>query len=220
MYHLTENDSFPFVKDAAERHIRLCHQNKGGDKYATLIQGVVDNLSTKLTVRDTARKAVSSAGDTAWLADRMLDDVIRKFQGRAKEYDLANPGSNTLNLVLPEGNITSLINEPLEEEPTKANAVALKIKSLGETHTLYPLAAEIESAVTVCNEKLKIRNEAEKAFSEATAIAEIAKAAVVEQYNNTYHKAASEVDKNYAEKLFPRLRPKTKKEEEEDINSK
>jgi hypothetical protein len=213
MYHLTDNDSFPFVKDAAERHIRLCHQNIGGDSYTAAVEAPLTDLSTKLNTRELARKAVSNAGDTAWLADRMLDDILRKLQGRAKEYDLANPGSHTLELLLPKGNISDLINETLEEEPGKAHQVALKIKTLGSTHPLYTIAAEIDAAVDNCNAKIKLRDDAQKVYDEANASAEVAKVALIKEYNNNYHKAASDVDRYFAEKLFPRLHPKPKKED-------
>lgn len=212
MYHLTDNDSFPFVKDAAERHVRLCFQNIGGEKYATAMEAPLAALVAKIDTRELARQAFSRTGDTAWLADRMLDDLIRKLLGRAKEYDTAHPGSHTQQLLFPGGNITELINEPLEVEPGKANQVSLKIKTLGSTHPLYPIAAEMDAAVDNVNAKLKLRDDAQKVYDEADAAAEVAKVAVAKQYNNNYHTAASDVDKYYAEKLFPRLRPKSKKD--------
>jgi hypothetical protein len=79
---------------------------------------------------------------------------------------------------------------------------------------LYPYAAKIESAVADCKDALAQQVAATRAEGDANTALVISKVALVRQYNAIYFTAASDVDKNYAEKLYPQLRPAKKKKEE------
>ncbi|KOH46428.1 hypothetical protein [Sunxiuqinia dokdonensis] len=205
MFRLTDDDSNPRVEDAAERHMRLCDQLPGGDKYKQLILPFFDEFLLKKQVKKAARSAVNTALDATRLADRFLDDVIRKVHGRSKEYDNEHLGSNTQVFLFPNGNITSLVAAPMAESPAKAHEVSVKLVSLGAEHTLYPLAAEIDAAVDRYNEKLVSQDEAAIADGNAKTALYIAKTALVKQYNDNFHLAAVDFDKEYAERLYPKL---------------
>lgn len=216
MLQLTEKDSFPFVEDCTDRHVRLCAQTIGGEKYAAKIKVPYDNLNSKLVNRKAASKNVSAAGDVIWLHNEELNNVIRKVQGRAKEYDKQHLGANTTIFLLPDGNITPIIELKVEEKPVKVNAISLKLVSLGNTHTLFPLAAEVDLAVNNLTDKLKLREDAKTLYSAANTEAYVAKVALVNQYNANYFDAAHDVNKEYAEKLFPHI---TRHPDDDDDNT-
>lgn len=203
MFQLTEKDSFPFVEDSADRHSRLCAQTVGGDKYAAKIKGPYDNLILKLAIRKAANKNVSASGDVIWLYNEALNNVIRKVQGRAKEYDKQNLGANTTTFLFTDGNITPLIELKVEIKPEKVHALSFKLNSLGSTHTLFPLAKEVDEAVDNLSAKLKLREDAKDVYSAANTDAYVAKVALVNQYNANFFDAAHDVNKEYAERLFP-----------------
>lgn len=205
MFQLTDKDSFPFVDDSVDRHVRLCAQIVGGDKYSAAINVPYDNLIGKLDARKKARRNVSGAIDIIELHNDAVNSVIRKVQGRAKEFDSANLGAKTAVFLLPNGNITPVIEEKTKDKPEKAHEIALKISSLGNTHTLFPLAAELDEAANALTAKLKLKGDAEKAYLTANTEAYVAKVALVKQYNANYFDAAHDVSKEYAEKLFPRI---------------
>jgi hypothetical protein len=211
MVRLSENDSNPRVKDATERHMRLCNQNPKAEKYKQLIQSCYNDFEVKRIKLEEAQKDVNSAQDIVWLFDGVLDNLLRNLNGRAKEYDRNNLGSSTVVMLFPGGNITSVTTLPDKEEPDAAHAIAQKVIALGDTHELYPFAAKIEEAVTNCRSALAQQVKAIQNMGDAKTALNISKIALVRQYNANYFVAAGDINKEFAEKLFPQLRPAQKK---------
>ena len=217
MIRLTESDSLPRVEDAAERHLRLCAQTKNGDKYSTIIQPYFDDFKEKRLIFGKFEKDVNAAQDTVWLNDSILDDVLRDLHGRTKEFDRNNTASEIINILFPNGNLTPVITTPDKEEPDVAHNIKLKIETLGNNHTLYPFASKIESAVSGCRKALQKQVVAIQAQGAASTALYLSKTALVRKYNANYFLAAGEQGKNYAEKLFPQLRSKKKKVDNESL---
>jgi hypothetical protein len=211
MVQLSENDSNPRVKDATERHIRLCNQNPKAEKYRQLIEPKYNDFEVKRIKLEEMQKEVNFAQDNVWLFDGVLDNLLRNLSGRAKEYDRNNMGSNTLVMLFPGGNITSIITLPDKDEPDAAHAIAQKLIALGDTHELYPFAAKIEEAVANCRSALAQQVKAIQNLGDAKTALNISKVAMVRQYNASYFIAAGDVNKDFAEKLYPQLRPAKKK---------
>lgn len=216
MYHLNENNSLPFVHDAGSRHIHISQQVVGGEEFALSMKAPMDDFGLKLDDRKNKRIAITNAGDSIWLCNSVLGDIIRKTKRRALDYDQEHIGAHTVNLIFPDGNISDIIEADLEDAPAKAHEVAEKITSLGASHPLFPLAAEITAAVDNYKAKIKLREDAEDAYRDASIAAELSKAAVIKQYNNNYFSAGKKFDKAFAEKLFPRLSPKTDDKTDDD----
>jgi hypothetical protein len=191
--------------------MRLCTQVPGGEKYGTSILPSYNDMMAKKAALKAAKKNVNSALDSVILFDTGLDDILRDVQGKAEAYDRKHPGSNTATLIFPNGNITPIITMPNEDEPEAAHGIAQKIQSLGAEHELYPNAALIEAAVVKCQTALKGRIDATTAHGEADTALYISKIMLVRKYNANYFVAANDVDKNFAEKLFPKLDPPKKK---------
>jgi len=211
MVRLSEDDSVPRVDDAADRHMRLCNQILNANKYANTLMSFYNDMMAKKSALKAAQRNLNSALDIVKLFDTGLDDLLRDVQGKAKEYDRNHPGSNTASLIFPDGNITSIVTLPDKDEPEAAHGIALKIKSLGVEHVLYPNAALIEAAVEKCKTALQQHTDATTALGEANITLAISKVTLVRKYNANYFIAASDVDKNFAEKLFPKLDPPKKK---------
>ena len=211
MVRLSEDDSTPRVEDATERHMRLCTQNQNADKHRNAILPRFEDFKLKKTKVEEAQKEVNSAQDSVWLFDLGLDNVLRDVNGRAKEYDRNHVGNNTSTLLFPGGNITEIINLPDKEEPSVAHGIAQKVLSLGSAHELFPYSDKIEIAVTDCRKALAQQVIALQNLGDAKTALSISKIAMVRQYNANYFVAASDVDKAFAERLFPQLGATKKK---------
>jgi hypothetical protein len=211
MVRLSENDSTPRVKDGTERYMRLCKQNPKAEKYRLLIVSYYNDFEEKRIKLEEMQKEVNSAQDIVWLYDGVLDNDLRNLNGRAKEYDRDNPGSNTAVMLFPGGNITSIVTLPDKDEPDAAHAIAQKVIALGDKHILYTYAAKIEDAVANCRTALAQQVSAVQKLGDAKTALSISKIALVRQYNASYFVAAGDVDKTFAENLFPQLRPAKKK---------
>jgi hypothetical protein len=216
MIRLTNDDSLPRVDEAVDRHIRLCAQTKGAKKYEDIIKPLYTEFQTKMMAYRAAQRTSSATLDTIKLKNSVLDDTLRDAQGRVKEYDRNNPGSNQLSVIFPEG-VSAIVTMPDKDEPAAAEAIAKKIVSLGQQNELFPLVAKIEAAVRECQQSFEQQLVAQKAEGDANTDLVITKLKLVRQYNANYFLAASDVDKAYAEKLFPDIRP-SKKEASADHN--
>jgi hypothetical protein len=210
MVRLTEDDSVPRVEDATERHMRLCAQTAGGEKYQKEIEPYYDALEVKITEHKTAQKNNTGALDIERLNKSILNDCLRDLQGRSKEFDRNHPGSNTVTFLFPDGNISSVVNLSDSDAPKEVHSITQKIISLGADHTLYPFAAQIETLIGKCKISLTNRETLAQAESDANTELVISKIALVNKYNGDFFVAASDVDKNFAEKLYPKLNPPAK----------
>ena len=92
-----------------------------------------------------------------------------------------------------------------------SHSIAQKVIALGQDHELFPFAAKIEDAVANCRTVLAQQVNALQNDGDAKTALSISKVALVEQYNANYFLAATDVDKDFAEGLFPRLRSGKKK---------
>ncbi|HEX3006918.1 MAG TPA: hypothetical protein VHO90_04820 [Bacteroidales bacterium] len=214
MVRLTDDDSYPRVEDASERHMRLCTQNVNGQKYSNLLKLFYDDFEEKSTAYKKAAKESTFAFDTGKLRNAELDGVLRDVNGRAKEYDRNHPGNSLEKMLFPDG-LTEVVDMPDAAEPEEARSISQKIKSLGAEHVLFPYAALLDAAITACETAFTGIVTANKAEGNAKTDFEITKLKLVKQYNDNFFIAAHDNGKFYAEKLFPKLR-KPKKEEPEE----
>lgn len=204
MLHLTDSDSPARVIDAVIRHERLCRQNRGAEKYVQTLAAPTKVFNEAMAAKEAADMEVTAAYDSVRLQDLILDDILRKVNGRAKEADKTDPAGHYTEILFPAG-LTGIVNLALLKEPDAAHLVAQKIQSLGREHVLFPLANEIEEAITNCRTAAAGYTEAVRKAGDANTTLTLAKLALIRQYNANYHTAASEVSKGWAEKLFPQL---------------
>lgn len=212
MIRLTEKDSAQKVNDATEKHIHSCNQSSvDATKYKNLIQPLYDDFVGKKAKLEEVQKTVKFAKDAIKLSDKKLDNILRDLSGRAKEYDRNNSGTNVALLLFPNGNVTDVIYTSDEKEIEIAHSIAQKIVSLGPDHELFTFAAKIDQAVTNSRTAFDEYKTAQQNEADAKTALTISKVGVVKQYNANYFIAATDVDKTFAESLFPSLRKNKKK---------
>ncbi len=212
MNYLKEYDSPEKVENGTMRHISLCRQTPGGEKFESLMKPVFGDFQLKRTALQMAGNNKDMATDIVYLCIGTLDDNIRKVQARAKEFDRENMTEITA-MIFPKGNISDIVNAPIRKEPDLALVIAQKIESLGNAHALYPLAAEIRAQVEKCKAAFADEAEKIKLVGQAEVEVTLAKLAVIKQYSSNYFIAAQDHGKQYAENLFPKLYTRKPKEE-------
>lgn len=219
MIRLTNEDSLPRVDEAVDRHIRLCAQTKGAKKYEDLIKPTYTEFQTQWLAFRAARRSNSAALDTVKLKNSVLDDSLRDLQGRSKEYDRNNPGTNLHTLLFPEG-LSPVIYMPDKDEPAAAASIAKKLASQGQQHELFPFVAKIEAAVAECQQSFEQQLLTQKAEGDTHTGLVITKLKLVRLYNSNYFIAATDVDKTFADKLFPALKVAKKGDNTENTEEK
>jgi hypothetical protein len=212
MINLSEHDSSAHMLDAVERHQRLCRQTPYGEKFEMAIQPFYNELKTKNNNRKNAENERMSAYDIVRLNDLIMDDLLRKVYNRSQEYDRSTPGANTLTLLFAGGKLSPILSMPYDKEPNEAYIIAQKLENLGNSHVLYPIAAEIYQSVTTCHAGLKKMEDAIRIQATTWAEEEMAKIALCRQYEKNYHNASIEYNKYFAEKLFPVIKGTVKRE--------
>lgn len=207
--------SIPKCLVSTDRHLRLCRQVPGAEKYLTNILPSYNQLDSKYKLADDALKNRYAAHDSVTLCDYRLDSVMIELHHDSSDYDRAHVGSFTLNTLFPDGNYSPITNMNMYHEVSKATEIAHKVESLGETHALFPFAAKIKAAVTASNTAITAEEDAVKAEGLAKADADIAKLQLIRKYNSNYYQAADDGGKKFAEQLFPVLSSGPKDDEED-----
>jgi hypothetical protein len=192
--------------NASLRHMRLSRQIPGGAKYEQAITAVHAELNSKNDALKAANDEVAASHDTVNLGDTLLDALLKKINHNCEDYDNEHTGSFTRTTLFPNGNYSEITGMNKYKEPGKALEIAEKIISFGETHSLYPFAAQIKTQVAASEKTIKDEGDAIKAAALAKANMEIAKLALIRKYNSNYYQAADEGGKAFAESLFPDLR--------------
>jgi len=211
MQNLSSNDSVDKVADASKRHIRLCKRSRNGNKYENAITIVYDTLASENKTLSDVTDEYKFAQDGLYLAEHLLDDQLRKANGRCKEFDRDNPGAKTAELLFENGVITPILKLDENKKASAVTTLLQKLASLGESHTLYNLYADIKTANNNLLASIKEVSDANSNVQKQDAIVLLAKNAVIKQYTSNYHSAVVDYDQGYAELLFPVLKPATKK---------
>ena len=206
MVQLNYDDSSSKVIKAAERHLHLCEQNENAHSYRDSILPLLENLRTRHEERLQADRAVTFATDNIYMSDSRLDNEVRRISRRCKTYDMDNPGNKTLDIVFPGGVFSPIVSLPLTQEPDAVEQLLNRLESLGEEHELYPLAQPVYSFIEDCRNAFTNREALIAAASQARTAEDIAKMSVIRQYNANYFAAAHDIDKYYAENLYPRFK--------------
>lgn len=216
MVTLKESDSAAFMLDATDRHAHLCRQTPKGATYETNVAPAYNELKAKNDARILAEKETSKSLDLVRLADRTMDDIMRKLHNRSAEHDRDNPGAKTLTQLFPEGKLLEVTNLPYEKETDFCLVIAQKIETFGSSHALYPFVAQIQQQAQTCKAAIEGHKASIKTEAAAWADEQIAKFALMRQYNNNYYLAATDFDKAFAESLFPNIRSGKKDDKTED----
>lgn len=191
--------------NAAKRHMRLCRQIKGGDKFAARIEPFFKDLASKKILTEEARLNREIMYDDIVLRDADLDNSIRTLFEKTKQFDREYPGRPVLNQIFPEGKMASIIYAPFEDETILADQMLAKLASLGTDHQLAGMAEPIKSCVEKCREAIKLYHTAINIQKSAEADEEISKSNLSRQYEYNYLDIAREFGKRNGDRFFPRI---------------
>jgi hypothetical protein len=108
---------------------------------------------------------------------------------------------------------------PYTDEPNEAEKIAVRIEGFGNSHTLYPLAAALREKIAIVRERIETYNVAIRAGKSLEAELEIAKEALIRQYEYNYLDARRTLGTVSAEKLFPLLSSRAKDENGADTTT-
>lgn len=200
---LADRDSTEFHLNLARRHQRLARRYKQTG-LVTSMQTAIDALVAKQTAAADKELDRQAAYDDILAADGDLDDAVRNLFNAAQVFDRENPGATTVGQLFPGGGFTSIIDEPLAQEPATAEALATKVNGLGAAHALLPHAAKLNAAATAVRTALTAMDTAVRAAKNAAADEEIAQAALRRAYEANYLSARSTLGRTLAERLFPK----------------
>ncbi len=216
---LYEKQSANVHLNTTRRHMRLCRQIKGGDKYAVRIEPNYNDLLEKQKAADQAKFEKEAAHDDVVLNDTDLDNSVRNLYDECKQYDRDNVGRPVLKELFPGGNISGVIYAPLKDEPDVVEELLIRMDALelGENITAHKGAIQLN--IEKCREALAVYHEAIKNQKQLEAVEEIAKATIRRQYEFNYLDIAKEFGKRNADRFFPSIRSSGRKAVEKDETS-
>lgn len=201
---LNDRDSTARHLDLTRRHVRLCRQVKGTGPLATAIEAVSQALLQKQAATKTKFDARQDALDDFILRDLELDDGVRTAFEKCKQFDRDNPGTPVSLKIFPDGKYSDLTRIERTKEPDVIEQLAVRFESLGATHALYPVAADLRVKISASRTALTVYQEAIRNHKLAEADEEIAQANLRLQYENNYLEARKIFGRTASDRLFPR----------------
>jgi hypothetical protein len=205
MQNLNDHNSVVKHENTSWRHEALSRLTEKGDKFILAIKPVRENLKSKHQALKDARRNQTVAHNKVRFRDSMLDNVLRTVHFQSKKYDQENPGENIRERLFPGGNMSPVITMPMSEEPDAVELMASTLEMLGSEHPLYYLVEKLRNAAAASKEAIAAYHESIKAVSEARNMVEFAKNDLRRRYARSYHEAAAEYGKDFAEMLFPEI---------------
>ena len=178
---LADRDSTDLHLNLARRHQRLARRYKQ-PALAAAIQAAIDGLATRQAAAADKELDRQGAYDDVLAADGDLDDGIRNLFSAAETFDRENPGAGMLAILFPSGGFGTIIEIDIAQEPAAAEALAVKIATLGATHALAPHDAKLKALAQSVRDALKELDDAVRAAKAADAEEEIAQGTLRRQY--------------------------------------
>jgi hypothetical protein len=209
---LQDDDSTGKHLSLVRRHQRRCRAMPGAAPLATAIEPARAALVEREAVAAAALRAEEDARDDLELADAAQDDEIRNLAGRASEHDRNNPGAGVLDSLFRAKNPSEIVGEPLDVEARSIEQLATAVEALGAAHPLAGFAATLRERSRACTEAQSRLTAAITARAIADGDEENAQAALRRAYESNYFDARRQLGKSMAERLFPRLRRRTRAE--------
>lgn len=211
---LYENESSARHLNYTRRHIRLCKQTKGAEKFAAFIQALYDELIVRQKAAGEKDQERENSYDDLILSDTVLDDSVRTAFEKCKQYDRDNPGKAILLKMFPDGKFTPIINTERTVEPDVVEQLALRFESLGAEHPLIGMAADLRARIQQTRQAIGVYNETIRQQKLAEAEEEIARGALRRKYEANMLDARKEFGKTLADRLFPQITRVAEEEEQ------
>ena len=194
------------------RHIRMCLQLYGENKYSTAIQSFYDVLKEKYDRYEELKMERLFAHDTIAMSERKLKNMVRTVFNRCKEYERENNDSFLLKSFFPNGRFGAVIKQDRTGIIRDVEQIILKFENLGDKHPLFKLAAMLKAKINKLRKAIRDYNEALRQENLSQAEVELAKEAACKQYAKNHFDAKMEKGRSSADDMFPDLNVKPKDE--------
>jgi hypothetical protein len=211
---LRDQESTDFHLNAVRRHLRLCRQTKGAEKYATHIEPAYQELIQKQVATRVEHQKRQDAYDDVILYDTALDNSVHTVFEKCQQFDRDRIGEMVLKKIFPEEKYGHIIRMPYAEEPTTVEKIVIRIENQGAAHPLYGLAADLKEKVATSKNAINKYYEAIRTQKLAEAEEEIAQAKLRQLYENNYLDARKEFGRVNVEQIFPQIGPNIRIEPE------
>lgn len=187
------------------RHQRLCKQAVNDETLSAQIEPAMDLCNSKLDLLAQKKEARENAYDDLILSDKNLDDEVRSNFEECKKYDRDNPAERVLVKIFPDEKFGEIIRLPFPVEVNEVDKMILRLESLGVEHHMNPFAVKLKTKMDVVKNALSGQSETIREEKMAEAEVEIAKEALVRQYELNYLDARRKYGRSTADKLFPKV---------------
>ncbi len=205
--------------NSSRRHQRLSKQVVKDETLSNQIQPAMNDCKAKMDFLQQKSDAKEEAYDDMVLSDRLLDDEIRSLFEDCKQFDRVNPAAMVLTKIFPDEKFGEIVRLPYAMEINEANKIVLRLESLGVEHSLVPSVAKMRDKITVASTAQEGLSDAIREEKMAEAEVEIAKGALIRQYEHNYLDARGKYGKRNTEKLFPRIQSRSTSADSDEFGS-
>ncbi len=210
---LRDSDSSEKHLSASRRHQRLCRQVREAEFLIAAIEPHHSRLIATMAGKNQANDAEEDARDDLDAQGREAADTLRTASERAKQHDRDNLGSNAHSTIFPDGGFGPYLNSNGTPSAASCNVIATRIQSLGPSHPLATLGAELKTHGDALDTGQTNLESALRARKLAEAEDELAQAALRRAYEENWLDAQKKFGKA-ADRLFPRLRKRRSNDDE------
>ena len=201
---LQDRESTDRHLNTTKRHMRLCKQASGAAEFAEAIKNVYDALIAKQGITKEKDEERENTYDDILFFDADLDNGVRTLFEKCRQYDRDNPADRVLPKIFPEGKFTPVTTVSLKKEPDAVEQLAVRLESLGESHALYGIVAQLREKVEASRSAISRYHTAIRDQKIAEAEEEIAQSELRQQYEFNYLDARRKLGRVMADRLFPR----------------
>lgn len=201
-------DSFMKCSNSTRRHIRRCNQISGADRYAQIIKPKFDNLNQQhLETLEAVYNRIDMYDDML-LQDSLLDNCVRNSFRKCEEFDRSNSHKPVLRSIFPEETFGPIIKKDSLKEVYEVEQIIVKIEAFGQENPIFPIAAELKTAIAEVNKARNAFNDSVLKEKIALAEEDIVKEVLCKQFEANYLDARKEMGRKYANSLFPNVHSK------------
>lgn len=201
---IREKDSSSMCISICRRHCRLSKQNSYISKDIDTLTKLCNSLKIKEQDRITAQTTCMDQYDDIINKDYELNDMIRTIFEKCKQYDREHMFDQVLEHLFPTKTYGYLLRQNRHKQLVHLEKIVTKLKSLGESHGLYPLVDRLQKQMQSIAQSIALHKNALRMVQAAKAQEQIAKERVCTQYAVNYFNACAQMGKKRAARLFPK----------------
>lgn len=203
---LSSSYSAKKCNNAGRRHQRLSKQVIEDKTLPDKLDAPIALCKAKMKVLDEKKEFREDAYDDLVLSDRFLDDEVRSLFEECKKYDRNNLAELVLRKIFPDEKFGEIVRLPIAIEVSEVEKIILRIENLGAEHSLVPYVSTLKDKIGVAENAQGVYSTTIREEKMAQAEVEIAKQALIKQYEHNYLDVRHKYGKAMCEKVFPIIR--------------